>query len=178
MSAALRKSFASLQVPNYRLYFGGQVVSLAGNWMQIVAELWLILSLTGSGVAVGLATALQFAGILLFGALGGALADRFDKRKLLMVSQTGMAVPALLLFVIAATGVAEAWMVFALIGLRGLVLAVDNPARQSFVIEIVGADRVVNAVSLNSVLIHSARITGPAIAGIVIALAGPVMRAE
>jgi MFS family permease len=140
--------------------------------MQIVAELWLILSLTGSGVAVGLATALQFAGILLLGALGGALADRFDKRKLLMVSQTGMAVPAILLFFIAVTGVAEAWMVFALIALRGLVLAVDNPARQSFVIEIVGPDRVVNAVSLNSVLIHSARITGPALAGIVIALAG------
>ncbi len=172
MSAALRRSFASLQVPNYRLYFGGQVVSLAGNWMQIVAELWLILTLTGSGVAVGLATALQFSGILVFGALGGALADRFDKRKLLMISQAGMAVPAILLFAVAATGVAEAWMVFALIGLRGLVLAVDNPARQSFVIEVVGPDRVVNAVSLNSVLVHSARITGPAIAGIVIALAG------
>ena len=80
LSRALRKSFASLQVPNYRLYFGGQVVSLAGNWMQIVAELWLILQITGSGTAVGIATALQFTGILLFGALGGSLADRFDKR--------------------------------------------------------------------------------------------------
>ena len=138
MSSALRKSFASLQVPNYRLYFGGQVVSLAGNWMQIVAELWLILTLTDSGVAVGFATALQFAGILLFGAFGGALADRFDKRKLLMISQAGMAVPAIALFAIAASGIAEAWMVFALIGLRGLVLRVDNPARHSFVIEMVG----------------------------------------
>ncbi len=172
MSAALRRSFASLSVPNYRLYFGGQVVSLAGNWMQIVAELWLILKLTDSGVAVGFATALQFTGILLFGALGGALADRVDKRKLLMISQTGMAVPAVALFVIAATGVAEAWMVFALIGLRGLVLSVDNPARQAFVIEIVGPSRVVNAVGLNSVLVHSARISGPAVAGVVIALWG------
>lgn len=172
MSAGLRRSFASLSVPNYRLYFGGQVVSLAGNWMQIVAELWLILTLTGSGVYVGLATALQFAGILIFGALGGALADRFDKRKLLMVSQTAMAVPAAILFALAASGAAEAWMVLAVIGLRGLVLSVDNPARQAFVIEIVGPERVVNAVGLNSVLIHSARITGPAIAGAIIALWG------
>ena len=172
MSAALARSFASLQVPNYRLYFGGQIVSLAGNWMQIVAELWLILKLTDSGVLVGVATALQFSGILLFGALGGALADRFDKRKLLMISQTGMAIPALLLFALAASGAAAAWMVLVVIALRGLVLAVDNPARQSFVIEIVGPGRVVNAVGLNSVLVHSARITGPAIAGVIIALWG------
>ena len=176
MSALVRKSFgssfASLQIRNYRLYFGGQAVSLAGNWMQIVAELWLVLSLTDSGLAVGIATALQFTGILLFGALGGSLADRLDKRKLLMISQTGMMVPALLLFLIAASGSAEAWMVFVAIALRGLVLAVDNPSRQAFVIEIVGPDHVLNAVSLNSVLVHSARITGPAIAGLVIALWG------
>ncbi len=172
MSAAVRRSFASLEVRNYRLYFGGQVVSLAGNWMQIVAELWLVLLLTGSGFAVGLATALQFSGILLFGAIGGALADRFDKRKLLMISQTGMAVPAAVLFALTALGAVEAWMVFAVIALRGLVLAVDNPARQAFVIEIVGPDRVVNAVSLNSVLVHSARIVGPAVAGVIIALWG------
>jgi len=172
LSAALRRSFASLQVPNYRLYFAGQVVSLAGNWMQIVAELWLILTLTDSGIAVGFATALQFTGILLFGAFGGALADRFDKRRLLILSQAGMAIPALILFALAVSGAAEAWMVLVVIALRGLVLAVDNPARQSFVIEIVGPERVVNAVGLNSVLIHSARITGPALAGILIALSG------
>ena len=172
MSAGLRRSFASLSVRNYRLYFAGQLVSLAGNWMQIVAELWLILALTGSGLAVGIATALQFTGILLFGAFGGALADRFDKRRLLILTQTGMAVPALILFALAATGAAEAWMVLAVIALRGLVLAADNPARQSFVIEIVGPERVVNAVGLNSVLIHSARIVGPALAGVLIALSG------
>jgi MFS family permease len=176
LTAAVRRSFsnsfASLRIRNYRLYFGGQVVSLAGNWMQIVAELWLVLSLTHSGFAVGIATALQFVGILLLGALGGSLADRFDKRRLLMVTQTGMALPALLLFALAASGAAAAWMVFAVIALRGLVLAVDNPARQAFVIELVGPDRVVNAVSLNSVLVHSARITGPAIAGVIIVLWG------
>jgi MFS family permease len=172
LSAAVKRSFASLELFNYRLYFGGQLASIAGNWMQIVAELWLILTLTGSGLAVGLATALQFAGILLFGALGGALADRFDKRKLLIVSQLAMAVPALVLFGLTLGGVSEVWVVLALIGVRGLVLSVDNPLRQAFVAEIVGPERVVNAVALNSALVHSARIAGPALAGIFIALWG------
>lgn len=172
MSAAAKRSFASLKVFNYRVYFAGQLASLAGNWMQTVAELWLILALTGSGVAVGIATALQFAGIMLFGAFGGALADRFDKRRLLFVTQFAMAAPALALFALSLGGAIEIWMVYALIGLRGLVLAIDNPLRQAFVIELVGPERVVNAVALNSVLVHSARIVGPAMAGVVIALWG------
>ena len=98
MSAALRRSVDSLSVPNYRRYFAGQVVSLSGNWMQMVAEIWLVLSLTGSGLAVGMTTALQFLPILLFGAWGGLLADRFPKRRLLMVTQALMAIPALALF--------------------------------------------------------------------------------
>ena len=172
MSAALRRSVDSLSVPNYRRYFAGQVVSLSGNWMQMVAEIWLVLSLTGSGLAVGMTTALQFLPILLFGAWGGLLADRFPKRRLLMVTQALMAIPALALFGVTVAGVVAPWMVFALVFVRGTVNAVDNPTRQSFVIEMVGADRVVNAVSLNSVLIHSARIVGPALAGILIALVG------
>ena len=90
MSAGLARTFASLDVPNYRRYFGGQVVSLTGNWMQTVAEMWLVVKLTGSGVLVGLTPALQFTPILLFGALGGVLADRRDKRRTLMVTQTLM----------------------------------------------------------------------------------------
>ncbi len=172
MSAALRRSVDSLSVPNYRRYFAGQVVSLSGNWMQMVAEIWLVLSLTGSGLAVGMTTALQFLPILLFGAWGGLLADRFPKRRLLMVTQALMAIPALALFGVTFAGVVTPWMVFILVFVRGTVNAVDNPTRQSFAIEMVGADRVVNAVSLNSVLIHSARLVGPAIAGILIALAG------
>ncbi len=172
MTAAAKRSFAALSIRNYRLYFAGQIASLAGNWMQIVAELWLILQLTDSGAAVGIATALQFAGILFFGALGGSLADRFDKRKLLILTQSLMAAPALAMFAFSLAGSVEIWVVYALIAVRGLVLAVDNPARQAFVIEIVGRDRVVNAVSLNSVLVHSARITGPAIAGALIAIWG------
>jgi MFS family permease len=140
--------------------------------MQIVAEIWLVLQLGGSGMAVGLATASQFAPILLFGAYGGLLADRFDKRRLLMATQAVMALPALALFTLAVTGVVEVWMVVALAFLRGSVNAVDNPTRQSFVIEMVGSERVVNAVSLNSVIVHCARMAGPAVAGLLIATAG------
>jgi MFS family permease len=172
VSAAVRRSFDSLSVPNYRRYFGGQIVSLSGNWMQMVAEIWLILSLTGSGVMVGMTTALQFLPILLFGAWGGLLADRFDKRRLLIVTQAVMALPALALFAIVAAGTVQPWMVLALVFLRGSVNAVDNPTRQSFAIEMVGPERVVNAVSLNSVLIHSARLVGPALAAIAIAIVG------
>jgi MFS family permease len=172
LSAALRRSFGSLEIPNYRRYFAGQIVSLSGNWMQMVAEMWLILTLTNSGVAVGVTSALQFLPILLFGAWGGVIADRFSKRRLLIVTQTLMAAPALALFALTASGVVAPWMVFALVFVRGAVNAVDNPTRQCFVIEMVGSDRLVNAVSLNSVLVHCARILGPAGAGILIATLG------
>jgi MFS family permease len=172
VTAALGRSFQSLSVPNYRRYFAGQVVSLSGNWMQTVAEVWLILRLTGSGTMVGLAAALQFLPVLVAGAWGGLLADRVPKRRLLTITQALMAIPALALWGLTATGGVKAWMVLGLIFARGAVNAVDNPARQSFVVEMVGADRVVNAVSLNSVLVHTARIVGPATAGAVIALLG------
>jgi MFS family permease len=174
MSAGLRRSFDSLSVPNYRRYFAGQVVSLSGNWMQTVAALWLILSLTGSGVAVGLTTALQFLPMLLFGAWGGVLADRFPKRELLMATQALMALPAIGLFAVTAAGVVAPWMVYLAVLAMGMVNAVDNPTRQSFAIEMVGPDRVVNAVSLNSVIVQSARIVGPAVAGLLIAGVGVV----
>ncbi len=172
MSAALRRSFTSLSVPNYRRYFTGQLISLSGNWMQIVAEMWLILSLTGSGLAVGVTSALQFLPFLLFGAFGGLLADRIPKRDLLIVTQTLMAAPALVLWGITVSGAVAPWMVWALVFVRGSVNAIDNPTRQSFAIEMVGPDRVVNAVSLNNAIIHSARILGPAGAGILIATLG------
>ena len=168
MTAALRRSLSSLEVPNYRRFFAGQLVSASGNWTQVVAEMWLILALTGSGVAAGAVSALQFLPILLFGAWGGLLADRVSKRRLLVVTQALMALPALGLFAVTVSGIVVPWMVYALVFARGAVNAVDNPARQSFVIEIVGSDRVVNAVGLNSVLIHAARIVGPAIGGTLI----------
>jgi MFS family permease len=174
MSAALRRSFNSLEVPNYRRYFAGQLISLSGTWMQTVAAIWLILELTGSGVAVGATTALQFLPMLLFGAWGGLIADRMSKRRLLIVTQTLMAIPAIGLLLVTATGIVVPWMVFLAVFLMGLVNAVDNPTRQSFVIEMVGADRVVNAVSLNSVIVQAARIVGPAAAGLLIAGFGVV----
>jgi MFS family permease len=140
--------------------------------MQTVAEMWLLVHLTGSGFAVGLAAGLQFLPILVLGALGGVLVDRHDRRRLLMLTQSLMAIPALTLWLLTATGAVQLWMVYALILVRGTVLAVDNPARQSFVSEMVGPDLVVNAVSLNSVIVHTARIVGPALAGLTIALAG------
>ena len=169
MTAVLRRTFSSLEIPNYRRWFAGQVISISGNWMQTVAEMWLIVELTGSGVAVGLTAALQFLPILVLGAWGGLLADRMAKRKLIMHTQALMAVPALAMWLLTLTGQIEAWMVFALVLARGLVTAIDNPARQSFVSEIVGSERVVNAIALNSVVIHSSRIIGPALAGSVIA---------
>jgi MFS family permease len=168
----IERTFTSLRVPNYRRYFAGQVVSVSGNWMQIVAEMWLIVQLTGNGAAVGFTAGLQFLPLLLFGAFGGVLADRLDKRRLLTVTQTLMLLPPLALFALTASGAVQSWMVFGLVFARGTVLAFDNPARQSFVSELVGADRVVNAVALNSVLVHSSRIVGPAIAGALIALIG------
>ncbi|HEV2726742.1 MAG TPA: MFS transporter [Solirubrobacterales bacterium] len=174
MTAAIRHSFNSLEVPNYRRYFAGQLISLSGTWMQTVAAIWVVLSLTDSGVAVGFTTALQFLPMLLFGAWGGLLADRIPKRRLLIATQALMTIPALGLFAVTATGVVTPWMVYLAVFAFGTLNAVDNPARQSFVIEMVGPDRVVNAVSLNSVIVQAARIVGPALAGILIATVGVV----
>jgi MFS family permease len=172
VTAALHRTFSSLEIPNYRRYFAGQVVSISGNWMQTVAEMWLIVQLTGSGVSVGIVAGLQFLPVLLFGAWGGLLADRLSKRHLLMVTQLLMALPAVALWVLYQRGAVTEGIVYALVLARGMVTAFDNPARQSFVMELVGADHVVNAVGLNSVIVHTARIAGPAVAGAIIATAG------
>jgi MFS family permease len=172
VTEALGRSFASLRIPNFRRYFTGQLVSISGNWMQMIAEIWVVLSLTGSGLAVGVTTALQFLPMLIFGAWGGLIADRVPKRRLLILTQTLHMIAPLTMLALALDGVLVPWMVFALVFMRGCVNAVDYPTRQAFVMEMVGSDRVVNAVSLNSVLIHSARVIGPALAGIAIATVG------
>ncbi len=172
MTEALGRSFASLQIPNFRRYFTGQLVSLSGNWMQTIAEIWLILSLTGSGLAVGFTTALQFLPMLIFGAWGGLIADRVPKRRLLLLTQGLHMIAPLTMLALALEGALVPAMVFGLVFLRGCVNAVDYPTRQAFVMEMVGSDRVVNAVSLNSVLVHSARVIGPALAGVLIATIG------
>lgn len=157
---------------NFRLFFAGQAVSVTGTWVQYVASSWLVLRLTGSGVALGIVTALSFAPILLFGAWAGVLADRYDKRRLLLWTQTGFALLALALWALVVTDVVELWMVYALAFVQGIVIAVDNPARHSFFAEMVDAEHLTNAVSLNSAVMTGTRIVGPAVAGLLIATAG------
>ncbi|WP_260859929.1 MFS transporter [Streptomyces cupreus] len=165
-----RKSsmFSSLKVRNYRLFFIGQVVSNTGTWMQRIAQDWLVLSLTGSATAVGITTALQFLPMLLFGLYGGVLVDRLPKRPTLLVTQTSMAVTGLALAALTLTGHVEVWHVYVAAFAVGLATVVDNPARQTFVTEMVGPDQLQNAVSLNSANFQSARLVGPAVAGLMI----------
>ena len=168
-------TFRSLKVRNYRIYFTAQVISVSGTWMQTVAQAWLVLHLAApseQGVDLGLVTALQFLPMLLFGTYGGLIADRLDKRRLLYVTQSSAGVLALALGLLTALGAVRLWQVFLLAGLLGFVNMVDNPARQTFVLEMVGRDDLPNAVSLNSVVMNSARVIGPAIGGLLIALVG------
>ena len=161
--------FRSLRVRNYRLFASGQIVSLTGTWMQRVAQDWLVLNLShNSGTALGVVTALQFTPTLLLGLWGGVLADRYDKRRLLLVTQSTMGLLALVLGLLDASGVVTLWQVFALAALLGVSNAVDVPVRQAFVVEMVGQDELTNAVSLNSATFNSARIIGPAVAGLMI----------
>ncbi|MGI8666275.1 MAG: MFS transporter [Jatrophihabitans sp.] len=158
----------SLKVRNYRLYFSGQLISLTGTWAQRVAQDWLVLQLTNSGTALGVVTALQFAPSLLLSLYGGALADRGDKRRLLLLTQTGIGLAALLLGLLDVTGAVRLWHVLVLAAVLGVISAIDTPIRQSFVVEMVGGQDLSNAVALNSTTFNLARIIGPAIAGVVI----------
>nr|WP_182708595.1 MFS transporter [Thermomonospora cellulosilytica] len=166
-------TFRSLRVRNFRLFAAGQVVSNTGTWMQRVAQDWLVLELThGSGTALGITTGLQFLPLLLFGLWGGVLADRYPKRRLLTITATAMGLLALVLGVLAMTGTARVWHVYALAFGLGLATVVDNPARQSFVIEMVGRRDLANAIALNSASFNGARVLGPAVAGLLIAGVG------
>ncbi len=158
---------------NFRLFATGQVISNTGTWMQRVAQDWLVLELThGSGIAVGIATGLQFLPLLLFSLWGGMIADRYPKRNVLMATQASMGALALILGVLAVTGVVQVWEVFLLAFGLGMATVVDNPTRQSFAIEMVGRDDLRNAIALNSAVFNLARIVGPAVAGVVIGLIG------
>jgi MFS family permease len=178
VSAALGTSsrggiFASLRVPNYRLYAGGQVVSLVGTWMQRVAQDWLVLDLSGgNATALGVAAALQFSPTLVLSLWGGVLADRVDKRRMLVMLQVAMGLCAVVLGVAEVAGVVELWHVYVLCVLLGCFSALDVPVRQAFVPELVGIDQVGNAVALNSVTFNLARIIGPSIAGLLLAVIG------
>lgn len=170
---AFRRTFVSARSSrNFRLFLSGQFVSAVGTWMNFTASGWLVWRLTQSGSALGLNAALQFGPMLFLGAWGGVLADRFDKRRILLITQSLYASIALVMAALIVTNRIELWMVFTLSVLSGLVTSIDNPARQSFYVEMVGEETLTNAVSLNSAAFTGARIVGPAVAGIVIAAAG------
>ena len=172
--AAARKTFLALRVRNYRLYFGGQVISATGTWMHTVALGLLVLSsrLHGNGLNVGVVIALQFVPILLFGSWGGLIVDRMDKRRLLLATQSSLAVLALALGLLVASDAITMWEVYVVATLFGVVNLFDNPGRQTFVSEMVGHDLLPNAVSLNSVVMNAARVIGPAIGGVLIFTVG------
>src|SRR5579863_41583 len=167
-----RTTFAALAVPNFRRYYSGQAISLIGTWMQMTAQAWLVLSLTHSSTTLGIIVAFQTLPVLVLGPYGGVIADRVDKLKLMVALQSAMGVQALILGVLTITGVVRFWQIGLLAAILGLNNAFENPARQSFMLEMVGPEHLRNAVSLNSVLANTARVVGPAVAGILIATVG------
>lgn len=167
-----RQTFAALSNTNFRRYLSGQSLSLIGTWMQSIAQSWLVLQLTGSGTAIGLVVALQTVPMLLLGPYGGVIADRVDKRRLMVVLQSLMGVQALVLGVLTITGTVQMWHIYLLAVALGLNQCFENPARQSFMLEMVGPRDLRNAVSLQSVLVNVARAVGPAVAGLIIATGG------
>jgi MFS family permease len=172
MDATVRRTFSALRIPNYRRYFTGQAISLIGTWMQTTAQVWLVLQLTGSATDLGFVVALQTLPVLLLGPYGGLVADRIDKRRLMVVLQSLMGVQALVLALLTLTGRVTYYDVCILALLLGLNNCFENPSRQAFVLEMVGPDELRNAVSLNSTLVNAARAVGPAVAGVLIATVG------
>jgi MFS family permease len=162
----------ALRHRDFRLFWCGQLVSQIGTWMQSVAQAWLVLELTQSPLQLGIVSALQFTPILLLSPVGGALSDRFAKRRVLLVSQTAMKLQALVLAALVWTGYIQYWHVAVLAAIYGLGRALDIPARQSYVTDLVGRADLANAVALNSVVMNGARIVGPAAAGLLIAAFG------
>lgn len=166
------RTFRSLRIYNYRLYFFSQVISMSGAWMQSIAQNWLVLSLTGNPLDLGITVGLQFGPVLVLGPWAGTLADRVDKRRLILATQAAAAVLTLVLGVLVVTHVVAVWIIWLLAGLTGTASALGMPAQQSFLYEMVGPDDLANAVGLNSVVINSSRIIGPAIGGALIAGVG------
>ncbi|HEX7472543.1 MAG TPA: MFS transporter [Candidatus Limnocylindrales bacterium] len=171
-SVAAFQGWRAFRHRNYRLFFGGQFVSLIGTWMTAVAQSWLILQLTGNPFDLGLLTVVQFGPVLVLGLFGGLIADALPKRPTLYVTQTVAMIVSFLLFGLAATHVVQVWQVFLLAGVMGVRNAVDMPTRQAFAVEMVGRADIGNAVALNSAMFNGARVLGPAIAGLTIGAFG------
>ncbi|WP_433167599.1 MFS transporter [Kribbella sp. CA-247076] len=167
-----RETFSALEVRNFRLLVSGLLVSSTGGWIQRIAQDWLVLTITGSATAVGITTALQFLPTLLLGLYGGVIADRFPKRKVLLVTQTTMGTGAAVLAVLAFAGSVQVWQVYLMALFLGLATAVDNPTRQSFVPELVGKERVRNAISMVSSTFQLGSMVGPALGGVLLGTLG------
>lgn len=173
LPATRRRTFSALSVRNFRLYFIGQMISVTGTWMQQVAQAWLVLKLThNSPIYLSIAVALQWTPMLLFASYGGLMADRYDKRRILYMTQSAAGLLALVLGVLVTTHNDPVAAIFALAFTLGIVNLFDNPARQAFVQEMVGRELIANAVSLNSVLMNSGRLVGPAVSSVLIATVG------
>ena len=168
----VRRTFSSLKIRNYRLYFAGQGLSMTGTWMQGVTQSWLVYSYTRSGFDIGLIVALQTLPILLFGPLGGAIADRVSKYRILFWTQGLAGVQALTLAGLDLSGNLKLWMLYPMAVMLGFINALDNPTRQTFISEMVGDAELKNAVTLNAIMVNVARAVGPAVAGVLIATAG------
>lgn len=166
------RGFKALRHRNYQLFWWGQLISLIGTWMQSVAQAWLVLQITGSAIDLGIVAALQMFPVLFIGVFGGVLADRWQKRDLLVVTQTVQMLLALILAVLVSTHLVQMWQIYILATLLGLSNALDMPTRQAFVMEMVGRDDLVNAVALSSMQFNAARVVGPALAGLSIAAIG------
>src|ERR671914_566340 len=164
----LRRVFEALGIRNYRLYWAGQVVSLIGTWMQQVSLPWLVLALGGTPIQLGFVAVLQFGPAMLLAPFGGVFADRIEKRHALIATQVAAAGQAFAIFLITASGIVEIWMVLAMAGVLGLVNAVDMPVRQSLASDLVPRHLLANAIALNSMAFNSARVIGPALAGVII----------
>ncbi len=160
-----RSAISSLKQRNYRLYFIGQIISNAGTWMQMVAQSWLVLQISKSGSILGVVSAVQFLPMLFLGPLAGVYTDRYNKRKLLILTQSLFGVVALVIGILDLSGVIQLWMIFVSAALMGVINTIDMPTRQAFVIELVGREDLQNAVSLNTVVMNGARVVGPSIAG-------------
>ena len=168
----LGRGFRALDIRNYRLYWFGLLISQTGSWMQTTAQAWLVLQLTHSPFALGLVTTFQFLPIMLLSLPGGAISDRVPKHRLVLVTQTMALVQATVFGALVATGTIQLWHVYILAAIQGAINAIDNPARQTFAVELVGRENLVNALALNSMLFNGARIVGPALAGLIIANIG------
>ncbi|MDQ1475329.1 MAG: hypothetical protein QOE62_558, partial [Actinomycetota bacterium] len=172
LRAATRETFRSFHTRNFRLFFGGQLISQIGNWLTLIAQTLLVLKLTDSGIALGALAAAQFGPVLLLGSWAGLVADRSDKRKLLLIVQTIAMAQSFTLAALAFTGHPPVLAIYAVAIVGGITIAFDNPARRAFVVEIVPEDDMQNAVSLNSALMTGSRVVGPVAAGLLVVNVG------